>query len=125
MNRSTCPGAPIAPFRVLTLGPAGSEQPERQWLWRGYLAAGQLTLLTSLWKSGKTTLLSVLMTRLAAGGELLGLAVRPARALVISEENFALWQMRHQRLALGDNVHLICRPLPGKPSDADWRGLLA
>jgi hypothetical protein len=26
------------------------------WLWEGYLAPGALTLLTSLWKSGKTTL---------------------------------------------------------------------
>jgi hypothetical protein len=28
---------------------------EMPWLWRGYLAPGQLILLTSLWKSGKTT----------------------------------------------------------------------
>jgi hypothetical protein len=25
------------------------------WLWEGYLARGSLTLLTSLWKAGKTT----------------------------------------------------------------------
>ena len=31
------------------------------WLWHGYLAAGQVTLLTSQWKAGKTTLLSVLL----------------------------------------------------------------
>ena len=36
------------------------------WLWRGFLAAGQLTLLTSLWKSGKTTL-AVLLSRMKEG----------------------------------------------------------
>ena len=33
---------------------------EVSWLWDGFLAAGNLTLLTSLWKSGKTTLVSCL-----------------------------------------------------------------
>jgi hypothetical protein len=83
-----------------------------------------LTLLTSLWKSGKTTLLSVLLARLRAGGELLGQAVRPARALVLSEENMTLWQMRQQRLDLGENALIICRPFAGKAADADWRALI-
>ena len=26
-----------------------------KWLWKGYLAAGDITLLTSQWKTGKTT----------------------------------------------------------------------
>jgi len=97
---------------------------EQFWLWRGYLAAGQLTLLTSLWKSGKTTLLSVLLARLQDGGELLGLPVRPARALILSEENLGLWQMRHARLPLGDQVRIISQPFSGKASGADWRALL-
>jgi hypothetical protein len=69
-----------------------------------------LTLLTSPWKSGKTTLLAVLLARMQAGGQLLDLEVRPARALVPSEENLALWHMRHQRLALGEHVQVICQP---------------
>jgi hypothetical protein len=80
--------------------------------------------LTSLWKSGKTTLLSVLLARLQEGGELLGLLVRPARAVVLSEEDLMLWHMRHARLPLGGHVQVICRPFAGKPSDADWRALL-
>ena len=35
------------------------------WLWHGFAARGNVTLLTSQWKSGKTTLLSVLMARCA------------------------------------------------------------
>src|SRR5207253_1078897 len=88
------------------------------------LAPGQLTLLTSLWKSGKTTLLSVLLARMKDGGALLGLPVRPARALVVSEENAALWHSRRQRLAFGTHTDLISQPFAGKPTDADWRALI-
>src|SRR5262245_61260195 len=48
------------------------------WLWEGFLALGYVTLLTSQWKSGKTTLMSILLARLRTGGELAGLRVRPA-----------------------------------------------
>ncbi|MCI0737781.1 MAG: helicase RepA family protein, partial [Gemmataceae bacterium] len=33
------------------------------WIWPGYFAQGRVTMLTSLWKSGKTTLMSLLLTR--------------------------------------------------------------
>jgi hypothetical protein len=35
------------------------------WIWQGYLARGATTLLTSQWKSGKTTLVSILLSKLA------------------------------------------------------------
>src|ERR1700682_4390205 len=110
-------------FCLQSFGEPEPNFPEMDWLWRGYLAPGQLTLLTSLWKSGKTTLLSVLLSRMKDGGELLGLPVRPAKALVLSEENSALWEMRRQRLAFGDHIGLISRPFAAKPTDADWRTL--
>src|SRR6266404_240826 len=102
------PSSPFDSFRLQSLGEPNSG--DMNWLWRGFLAPGQLTLLTSLWKSGKTTLLSVLLARLKDGGELLGLPVRPAKALVLSEENSALWEMRRQRLAFGEQIGLISRP---------------
>jgi hypothetical protein len=104
-------------FQVDSSGATNSSAPDPPWLWRGYLAPGQLTLLTSLWKSGKTTLLAILLARLKDGGELLGQAVRPDRALVLSEEKITLWQMRQQRLDLGENALIICRPFAGK----GWR----
>src|SRR2546428_1347308 len=94
--------SPFDSFRLQSLGETGPNSGEMNWLWRGFLAPGQLTLLTSLWKSGKTTLLSVLLSRMKDGGELLGLPVRPAKALVLSEENSALWNMRRQRLVFGE-----------------------
>jgi hypothetical protein len=42
------------------------ERPD--WVWEGLVARGNLTLLTSQWKAGKTTLLSVLLGARVAGG---------------------------------------------------------
>src|SRR4051812_7274727 len=67
---------------------AGGPKP---WLWHGYLAPGSLTLLTSLWKAGKTTLISVLLSRLHTGGSFAGLALAPGNAVVVSEEGAAVW----------------------------------
>ena len=53
------------------------------WLWHGYLASRSITLLTSLWKAGKSTLIAVLLARLKTGGTLAGLAVGPGRAVVL------------------------------------------
>jgi hypothetical protein len=94
------------------------------WLWHGYLAAGNVTLLTSQWKSGKTTLLAVLLARMASGGQLAGLAVKPARALVISEECHLNWQQRALKLHFGSNIGWLCRPFAGKPSKEDWSLLI-
>ena len=94
------------------------------WLWQGYLAAGAVTLLTSQWKAGKTTLLAILLDRMRAGGTLAGLPVRPGRAVVVSEEAPALWVQRGQKFDLGDHVCWLCRPFVGKPDLGRWQGLL-
>src|SRR5439155_17136708 len=101
-------------------GPAGID-----WLWHGYLAGGQVTLLTSQWKYGKTTLLSVLLARLAGGGTLAGRAVRAGSAVVLSEENKSLWAGRTQRLGIGSQARVLCRPVRGaRPNPVQWQGLL-
>jgi AAA domain len=43
---------------------------QTRWLWHGYVAAGNVTLLTSQWKAGKTTLVSALLHQTKTGGEL-------------------------------------------------------
>jgi hypothetical protein len=94
------------------------------WLWYGYLARGGLTLLTSQWKSGKTTLVSVLLARLETGGEFAGLSLAAGKAVVLSEEGPYHWQSRHRRLHFGDHVGWFCRPFRGKPRSEDWIALL-
>jgi hypothetical protein len=99
-------------------------QTDRPWLWHGLLAPGAVTLLTSLWKSGKTTLASVLLAKLGSGGQLAGRALAPGRAVVITEETPAQWCRRAGSLDFGDHVGCFCRPFKGKPRPADWVALL-
>jgi hypothetical protein len=104
-------------------GRLDEDDPAFTWLWEGYLAPGNVTLLTSQWKSGKTTLVSILLSRLREGGELAGLPIAPAKAVVVSEESRQLWQPRHKRLGLG-HVYFFCRPFNGKPSPNEWAALI-
>src|SRR5258707_638906 len=69
-----------------------------RWLWDGYLAAGKMTLLTSQWKMGKTTLPTVLLAKMKAGGELAGRRVAPGGAAVVTEEPPDYWVERGRRL---------------------------
>lgn len=61
------------------------------WLWEGFLASGDLTLLTSRWKSGKTTLIAGLLQSLGDGKPFLDRKTRPARVLYVSEEAERHW----------------------------------
>ena len=94
------------------------------WPWHGYIAPGALTLLTSQWKAGKTTLVSVLLERLGTGGMLAGLPVAPGRAVVVSEEAPEMWARRAERLDFGRHVCFLCRPFDHKPNAAEWEGLV-
>jgi hypothetical protein len=95
-----------------------------RWVWHGYLAAGAVALLTSRWKAGKTTLLSVLLARLKEGGTLAGSAVAAGRAVVVSEEAPELWRRRGEKLGFGPHLGFLCRPFRGKPTAEQWQGLL-
>ena len=64
---------------------------EVSWLWDGFLAAGNLTLLTSLWKSGKTTLVALLLNRRVQGGQLLGRARACALGIVLRTGAGSKW----------------------------------
>ncbi|MFL5339105.1 MAG: AAA family ATPase [Gemmataceae bacterium] len=94
------------------------------WLWHGFIAFGSIALLTSRWKVGKTTLLSVLISRLRTGGILAGSETVAAPALIVSEESHSLWVERGRRTPFGGNVRWLCRPFAAKPSREEWFGLV-
>jgi AAA domain len=117
-------GFPVRPLRPAEL--AESQQSDLLWLWRGFLAAHKVTALVSPPKSGKTTLLSILLARFGQGGQLADLPVAAARVLVVSEESAADWDARCRRLGIGPNVQFLCRPFQGaRPTDAQWLALIA
>jgi hypothetical protein len=108
-------------LRADELASAGGGQVN--WLWQGYLAPGNLTLLTSVWKSGKTTLLSVLLSRMRQGGTFAGQTLRPGEAFVVTEESSQLWWARNKKLGFGA-VRFLFRPFRGRPTLPEWRELL-
>jgi len=113
------------PMTFLSSDQLGEVSPNAlEWLWMPYVARGMITLLTSRWKSGKTTLLSVLLAKQAQGGELAGSPVLPARSVVVSEESPAIWSIRQRRLGLGSHVQWLCRPFRGRPSVEQWLNLI-
>jgi hypothetical protein len=91
-----------------------------QWLWQGYFARDGITLLSALWKSGKTTLISHLLRALQDGRDFCGLPTRKATTLVVSEESQSLWSKRRDALGLSDAHWFKIRPFVGKPSYGLW-----
>lgn len=90
------------------------------WLWHGYLARGNITLLTSQWKAGKTTLLAGLLRAFAADGAFLDRPCAAATAVVVSEESAAHWVARQQAIPIGPHARLVSRPFPGRPTPEQW-----
>ncbi len=92
-----------------------------KWLWHGFLSRGGVTMLSALWKSGKSTLLAHLVRAFdGRDEEFLGLPIVPSRVLYISEEHEEMWAERRDNLGIGDHVGMICRPFKGRPSPAQW-----
>jgi hypothetical protein len=83
-----------------------------------------VTRLTSQWKSGKTTLLSILLNVHVAGGELGGLAVKPGRTVILCEESLDLWAPRIDKHRFGDTVCFLSRSFPSIPTEQQWQELI-
>jgi hypothetical protein len=62
---------------------------------------------------------------MGAGGMLAGRAVRPGRAVVLTEEAEDLWAERIERLGIGDQLQLLSRPFRGRPTADEWHRLIA
>ncbi len=110
----------LSPTWITDLAPAASPA----WIWDGYIAPGRITLFSSPAKSGKTTLLSHLLARRRTGGKLLDLAVTAGVTAIVTEESAGDWQARHQRLDLGGNVCLFCRPFGNQPTRDEFTQML-
>lgn len=94
------------------------------WLWHGLIARGNLTLFTSPWKAGKTTLLTGLLQQFAAGGTFLDRTVASAKVLVLSEESCDTWAERLRRMPVGGHCQLLSRPFRRRPTPDAWARLV-
>jgi hypothetical protein len=102
---------------------ARPEAPTADWLWHSYLARGNVTLLTSRWKAGKTTLLAGLLHALGGGTPFLGRPCAPAAAVVVTEESERHWKDRCRAVPLGPHARFLCRPFPRRPTPREWDAL--
>lgn len=92
-----------------------------KWLWHGYLSRGGITLLSALWKAGKSTMLSYLVRGFdGRTTEFCGREIVPSRVLYVSEEHEELWAERRDSLNIGDHVGMVSRPFKGRPSPGEW-----
>lgn len=73
---------------------------EPDWLWRGFLAAGSLTMLAGHPFVGKSMLVSGLLPALESGQPFLGRTTKAASALLITEEDQGSLRERAERFDL-------------------------
>ena len=92
------------------------------WLWQGYLARGAITLLTGIWKGGKTVLISHLLRDLYLGTGLCSKAIE-GPTLVLSEEPLAHWAGREQDFEFDQGVLFLRRPSFARCDHVQWRRL--
>jgi hypothetical protein len=121
---STASIAPPLPQGFSDTQVAAMPESAADWLLHGFMARHNLTLLTSMWKAGKTTLLAHLLARRVSGQSLLGRDVKPGKSIVISEEPRTLWADRCRRFNFGGQLYLFPQPFPHLPSTEQWRALM-
>lgn len=92
---------------------------EPDWVWPGYVARDFLTLLTGVWKGGKTTLIAHLLRDLYRGSHLVETPIEWP-TLVLSEETSGLWSQRTERLGLDPRIQLAKRDRFTPPSLVEW-----
>jgi hypothetical protein len=114
----------ITRHQLISFDALPTAPPDNTWLWHGILKPGKVTLLTSLWKSGKSTLVAHLLAQRRKGGEFLGLTVRPGSSVVVSEEPSDLWPIRQRQHGYGSELAVVTRPFVGRrPTFADLEAL--
>jgi len=94
------------------------------WIWDGFIAKGNVTLLAALWKSGKSTLLAHLLSSMKAGSRLAGQSTTKAGVLILSEEHSSKWSQRRTELNFPHDVWLVTKPFKMKPTLREWGDFL-
>lgn len=94
------------------------------WIWDGYVAKGHQTLLSALWKAGKTVLIAHLLKALQNDGSLAGQNTHKCKVLILSEESGRMWARRRDEDGITLPVWILPRPIRQKLFYREWVSLL-
>lgn len=117
------------PFLIGTPKPwsnISEEDNKKEWIWENYIAKGESTLLSALWKAGKSTLLRHLFITIHNEAEFAGQPTYKSKILVISEENEGEWLEQKEDLSPEEIDHVLIwsRPTRVKPNLKQWIGFI-
>ena len=90
------------------------------WQWHGFLAKSHTTLLSALWKSGKTTFILQALAAMQNETFLAGQQTKKSKVLIVSEESKSLWARRRDEHGIDLPVWLVCRPIRHRLSYKEW-----
>lgn len=111
-------------YTPLLLSQLSQDENPVEWVWEGFLAKKHLTLLSALWKAGKTTLITNLLKVIQEEGSLAGQKTHKAKVLILSEESNAMWSRRRDEHNITLPVWILSRPIRQKLGYKEWVTLL-
>lgn len=113
---------PARTFDWLSLDELGPGEMPR-WVWPGCVARGGITLMTGLWKAGKTTMILHLLRDLYKGT---GMVTEPATGptLIVSEEGPASWAARRAEFELDGRIRYLARDTFARLTKDEWPRLV-
>ncbi len=99
-----------------------AEDNQKEWLWENYIAKGNITLLSALWKAGKSTFLRCLFLAMANEEEFGGQPTKKCKVLVLSEEDKGEWSDKREEVDddLIESILVWSRPVRIKPNLKQW-----
>lgn len=97
------------------------------WIWEGFLAKGHMTMLSALWKSGKSTLLAGFIKDLQDNTTFCNKPTYKTKVLIISEESRTEWARRKEEFSINgeENVWLLPRPFNSRLNTKQWEWFLS
>lgn len=111
-------------FIPLPLAQLSSTQNSIEWIWEGFVAKKHITLLSALFKAGKTTLIANFLKTLQDNGRLAGQNTNKASVLILSEESDTIWARRRDEHNITLPVWISSRPIRQKLGYKEWVNLL-
>lgn len=102
------------------------DEPEPEYIWDQFIATRSITMLSGVWKGGKTTMLLHVLNAMAEGGKI-HTPVKPGRVLYISEESRGQWKLRFEKEGImpGNHVDFVNRPFKRqKPTLMLWQNFI-